>query len=367
VRLRLRTVERPLRAPFIAAHGPLELRQLLLAALDDDGGLTGYGEAAPLESYDGVSIAQVRDALRDCEVELADATLADALDPVARAELLARCQRRAVLPQALAAIDLALWDLSGRARGEPVWRLLAESAGADSVGETPGGRFPGAPSAPAVTVNWTISSPDRAGAAREAALALKDGFGTVKLKVGTGDDAGRVAAVRAAGGSRLAIRLDANGAWSPTDALHWLEILAPAGIELCEEPVAGADAIEALARDSAIPLAIDESAAEPAALSRRCAHAICLKVARCGGITGLLDAARQARVLGYEVFLASSFDGPLGIAAALHAAAVIEPDRACGLATLGMFAGDRAPLPIRSGVIEAPDGPGLGDDLIGWY
>jgi L-alanine-DL-glutamate epimerase-like enolase superfamily enzyme len=67
------------------------------------------------------------------------------------------------------------------------------------------------------------------------------------------------------------------------------------------------------------------------------------------------------------VYLASTFDGPLGIAAALHAAAALEPTRACGLATLGLFEGRADPLPAREGRIGMPDGAGLGDGLTGWY
>ena len=91
-----------------------------------------------------------------------------------------------------------------------------------------------------------------------------------------------------------------------------------------------------------------------------------VKVGLSGGITGLIEAARRARQVGYEVYLASALDGPLGIAAALHAACAVEPDRPCGLATLRMFEGGD-PLPAASGRLAVPNGPGLGDGLIGWY
>jgi L-alanine-DL-glutamate epimerase-like enolase superfamily enzyme len=94
---------------------------------------------------------------------------------------------------------------------------------------------------------------------------------------------------------------------------------------------------------------------------------VCLKVARCGGISGVLDQASRAREAGYDVYLASTFDGPLGIAAALHAAGVLAPQRACGLATLALFAGREDPLPAHRGRIAVPRGPGLGDGLAGWY
>ena len=85
------------------------------------------------------------------------------------------------------------------------------------------------------------------------------------------------------------------------------------------------------------PVAADESARDPGVFSRRVCDAICLKIARCGGISGLVRDAAAARAAGYEVYLASTLDGPLGIAAALHAAAVVVPDRHCGLATLDRF------------------------------
>ena len=94
---------------------------------------------------------------------------------------------------------------------------------------------------------------------------------------------------------------------------------------------------------------------------------MCLKIARGGGISGVIEQARRARAAGYEVYLASTLDGPLGIAAALHAAAAIKPDRPCGLATLGVFADRTDPLPAASGRISAPTGPGLGDNLLDWY
>src|SRR5207253_10593897 len=114
-------------------------------------------------------------------------------------------------------------------------------------------------------------------------------------------------------------------------------------------------------------VASDETTAAPGALDRRVCDAACLKVVRSGGITGMLDAARRARAAGYEVYLASMLDGPLGIAAALHAAAVLRPLRPCGLATLSLFADRPDPLPARRGRIAVPYGSGLGDALMEWY
>ena len=112
------------------------------------------------------------------------------------AQLIDACRRVDDLPAALAALDLALWDRAGRLRGLPVAALLTDDP------------------APTVPVNATIAALDRAGVAeRGRARGRASGFDCVKVKVGVGDDAGRVAAARAAAGPEVALRLDANGGW----------------------------------------------------------------------------------------------------------------------------------------------------------
>src|ERR1700761_1861819 len=123
MKLGVRTVSAPLRTPFVAGHGTVTDRELVLVSLEAADGRVGYGEAAPLHSYDGVSAAQVAAALEDCRP-----VLADYRDAAPIADVLARCGEATVLAQALAAIDLALWDLAGRRTGEPVWRPLGAGA-----------------------------------------------------------------------------------------------------------------------------------------------------------------------------------------------------------------------------------------------
>lgn len=325
-----------LRTPLRTAFGTLHEREVLTLRLRGEDGVEGFGEAAPLEPYDGVPLDAVRAALEDC------LALLQASDGHARDDLLRACWAAAVLPQAVAAVDLALWDLAGRRAGAPVWRLLGATDGHD------------------VELNATIGAEDRAGAAAQAAQAVEAGFGCVKVKVGVGDDAGRVAAVRAAIGPGARLRLDANGAWSPEEALAHLRVLEPAQIELCEEPVHGVGELGWVRDSTSVPIAMDETAALPGALDSGATDYVCLKISRCGGITGLIDAARAARAAGAEVYLASSYDGPAGIAAALHAAAAVRPPIASGLATLGAFSDVADPFPPRRGRIAPPVRPGLG-------
>ncbi|HSD82146.1 MAG TPA: mandelate racemase/muconate lactonizing enzyme family protein [Solirubrobacteraceae bacterium] len=324
--------ERPL--PF--AWGEIDERELLVLRLAGRDGVIGWGEAAPLEPYDGVSMAAVRDALEAYEPILHGG------DDATGSELLDACREAADIPQALAAVDLALWDRAGNREGRPVSALLSDRAATD------------------VRVNATIPAEDRAGAAAQAAAAAREGFSCVKVKVGIGDDPGRVAAVRAAVGPGVELRLDANGAWEVDEAVASIEALAPAGLELVEEPVHGIEGMRQVRDRVAVRVAMDETAAEPGSLTAKVADAVCLKIARCGGISGLLAQAALVRASGADVYVASTFDGPLGIAAAVHCAAALNPTSACGLGTLPLFADEFDVLELEEGRIAVPDKPGLG-------
>jgi L-alanine-DL-glutamate epimerase-like enolase superfamily enzyme len=319
-----------LRTPMRSAWGTLTEREVLLLRVRDRDGHAGVGEAAPLEPYDGVPLAVCR------------AGLEAAARVLERGGSRGDAMAAAGPPPAAAAVDVALWDLEGRRTGRPVWSLLGAADGGS------------------VAVSALIGASDRAGAAREAAAARAAGFSCVKAKVGIGDDHGRLAAVRAALGPDVALRVDANGAWDLAGARAALETLAPVGLELCEEPVSGVPALRALRGTVPVAIAMDETTSAPGAVAAGAVDAVCLKVGHCGGITGVVAAARAARRAGSVVYLASVIDSPVGIAAALHAAAVVRPERASGLATLGLLDGVEDPFPAREGSIAVPVGPGLG-------
>jgi L-alanine-DL-glutamate epimerase-like enolase superfamily enzyme len=341
VRLDLRRRSLRLRQALETSYGTVRERELISVSLTDVDGCTGHGEAAPLEAYDGVSVERVQGALERYAPVLAEA---DGMDG---ARLLDACRSVDDLPAAIAAIDLALWDRAGRLAGKPVALLLTDDPASE------------------VEVNATLSALDRAGAAEQAAGAVREGFTCLKVKVGLGDDAGRVAAARAGAGPEVALRLDANGAWSASEAVRMIDALSPAGLELVEEPTHGLQAVREVREQVAVRVAIDETAAEPGALGAGVADAVCLKISRCGGIAGLLAAAALVRASGAEVYLASTLDGPLGVAAALHAAAALASRGAlphCGLATLAMFDELENPLPARQGRIRVPTAAGLGVD-----
>ena len=260
--------------PFETSYGDVRERATLVVTLRDEEGLRGRGEAAPLEPYDGVSLERAERALR------AHAGVLGALagPPAASDEqerwlrgALDECARADALPQALAAIDVALWELAARSRERPLWELLAELVCPDA---------PGPVAVPAsVPVSATVAALDRAGASALASEAARAGYPCLKVKVGAGDDAGRLAAVRAAAGPDIALRLDANGAWQVEEAIAAIGALAPAGLELVEEPVHGTSELREVRERVEVRIAADESANAPGALEGA-VDAVCLKLAR---------------------------------------------------------------------------------------
>jgi L-Ala-D/L-Glu epimerase len=310
----------PLREPFVTSGGVVSARELALLRIEDDDGVTGYGEAAPLEVYDGVSL--------DAVVE----------------ELSAEA---AALPQARAAEELARLDLQARRED----RALGEP-GADAivVNRTLGGGPPG----------------EMAGRAREA---VREGYSCLKLKVGLPDDLERVAAVREAIGPWPALRVDANGAWSVDEAREAIAALAPYDLQLVEQPCRTLEELALLRAEVEVPLAADESITGPddvrVAAELRACDAVNVKLASAGGFGAAREAVRAARYSGLEPYLSSTLDGPWGIAAALQLAASERLSLACGLATLELFDTRLArtlPRP-RMGLMSVPGGPGLGVEV----
>jgi o-succinylbenzoate synthase len=323
VRRSLLRLQIPLKEPFVTAGGVVSARELAVIRLEDDEGNVGWGEAAPLEAYDGVSLDEVIDALRGGP------------------------PKRGSAPQARAAWELAELDLQMRRSGKP----LAE------------------PWADAIPVNCTLPAgpPDEVAAA--AAAGLRQGFSCFKVKVGLPDDGERVGAVRDAIGPWPALRVDANGAWEPEQAVQEIVALERHDLQLVEQPCASLEDLAQVSGRVAVPVAADESIVGPAdvraAAKLKACQAVNVKLAGSGGFGPARDALRAARKAGLGAWLSSTLDGPWAIAAALQLASSERVSLACGLATLDLFDAQIAralPAP-RAGLLAVPHGPGLGVDL----
>jgi O-succinylbenzoate synthase len=213
-----------------------------------------------------------------------------------------------------------------------------------------------------VRCNATLVSGPPAAVAEEALRWAADGFGTFKLKVGTGEDVAQVEAVRGALGPEAKIRLDANAAWSLEEATAILAAVEPLGIELVEQPVETIEEAAGLAARTSIPLAGDESivtvANAEAAVAAGAFATTGIKLSKVGGIDAgaAIDSVLPA-------YVASALDGPVGIAAGRRLAARIDrATLAHGLATQRLFASTIASVEceLRGDQLHAPPGPGLG-------
>ena len=125
----------------------------------------------------------------------------------------------------------------------------------------------------------------------------------------------------------------------------------------------GVEALRALRAVSPVALAMDETAAEPGAPGSGATDAVCLKISRCGGITGVLRDARAARAAGSARLPRVDVRRPARRRRGVHAAAALaaggEALPACGLATLAAFRDHADVLRPAGGAIAVPAGPGL--------
>ena len=220
----------------------------------------------------------------------------------------------------------------------------------------------------AIPLNALIFGTTPEEVAEAGKLAAVSGFPAVKLKVGGEElqkDLARVRALREAVGSEVAIRLDANGAWLPQEALQALHSLAPFDIEYVEEPTSGLAAMAELASKSPIALAADESiksVADLTKLHQLSIPAAVVKPSVLGNLKHLLEACQEIASVGVKVTVSSALDTSIGIACAAHFAAALNlSDTPCGLATADWLAADLAPAPeISEGHLNLPKSTGIG-------
>ena len=345
----------PFAAPYVTARGAIHEREMVLLRLRTDAGFEGLGEAVPLALRGDKPLAKVHQEIDDAARRLTDLDLSAALDDPLAFAVTTRVElglARRISPATSAALECAIFDVVAKAAELPLWKLVGAAA----------------PEPVACNATLTADTPDAVAA--EALEWTRDGFGTVKLKLGSGeDDVRTVETVREAVGPDVKIRVDANEAWDARLASDLLNLIAPFYVELAEQPVKGLRAMARVAAATEVPLAGDEAIASEgdahrAVQRRACAYATA-KLSKVGGA----GAARQiAQVLPTD--LSSALDGPVGIAAAGHAAQLMradgtDPGLAHGLATQRLFAETIATreCELRDGDLHLPDGPGLGVEV----
>lgn len=340
--------------PLRTAQGVFAERRSVILELRDEDGVAGYAEAAPWPGFGTETAGESLDVLqRACEL-LRGADLEPAQWTTAFAT------HFAATPAARGALDGALWDLAARRSQRPLGVHLAERCGVT-----------GSASLQQVSVSALLleSEPD---ALRLEAMRVRDsGHRAAKLKLGAAvlaDDVARVRAAREGLGPQVALRGDANGAWTEREALEALDALAPFDLAYVEQPLA-ADAFEALARlrrASPVRIAADESvAAEPAAarvIDTGAVDVVVLKPGLLGGPARALGIAARARRAGCEVVFTHAFESAVGARHALHCAAAWGDAAAVhGLVTAGLFMNDvGVAVNCSNGTVQVSGAPGIG-------
>ncbi len=344
----------PFAEPYVTANGRLDRREMLLVRLHTDAEIEGLGEAVPLSLRGGADLGAIERSLLKASRRFRRADYSDfSGDEPTRAAVDAfihvAAGRRLPGP-AKAALEMAIFDLAGKASGRPLWSLL----GAETVEP--------------VRCNATLVAGEPGVVGADARRWAERGFESFKLKLGSGDDVEQVRAVRAELGPAPRIRLDANGAWSVSEALGVLKMVEPLDVELVEQPVASLRELAEVSAETPIPVAADESV-ERVKDARRAAGAGCgmvaVKLAKVGGIGEANGIAGEL-----PIYLSSALDGPLGIAAAAHAAQALPFTGAAaglahGLATQLLFSDTiaaRGPE-LERDLLAPPSGPGLGVEL----
>lgn len=319
----------------------------VLAEIETDDGISGIGQTAVDAPFYGEPAEAI---VVNIMAHLAPAIIGHSPLDI---ELLNRRMEQA-LPEHLsarAALDLALWDLKGKALGVPVYQLL-------------GGRYH-----EGVSLMGFVRHAEPA-AMYEAARATLDEtpYPVLKMKVGMDvrGDVERYQAVSSAVEGRAVVQVDGNTGWSLAQAISALSAMDKLGtLGAIEQPVARVDDMAELARRFGAPVMADEAIYSPAdavdVFKRGAAQLALLKITKHGGILNVLKIAHIAEAAGIDLSVAIYYD--IIAAAAAHIAVALPairwPSPPTGLADTILT---RSIEP--SGLLmQVPEGPGWGVEL----
>ena len=294
----------PLADPFTIARGTQTDAENVIVRVSDEAGMTGVGGAAPSAHY-----GETADT-----VEAVLPPLLDAVERVGDPHALAEIERElaAVVtgnPAARAAASIAVHDLASKRLGVPLYRLWGLDAAA----------------APATS--FTIGLGSREHVREKTAAAVDAGYPILKVKLGTDRDRELIEAVREAAPDAR-VRVDANEAWTPREAVAKSEWLADRDVEFIEQPVAASDpeGLKFVYERSALPIAVDESCvtlSDVPAVADRCDIAN-LKLMKTGGLREARRLIAAARAHGLEVMCGCMIESNASIAAAAQLAPLLD-------------------------------------------
>jgi len=326
--------------PFTIARETLHEIENVIVRIEDADRRVGIGGAAPSRHY-----GETGETLGAVLPELV-AVVEEVGDPRQRQRIERRLHETIRgHPAAKAAVSIALHDLAAKRAGQPLYRYW------------------GLDPARTITSSFTIALDTLDRMAEKTDAAVDAGYSILKVKLGTDRDAAIIDTVRAHAPDAT-IRVDANAAWTPREAVRTTRVLADYDVEFVEQPLP-ADHHEGLRfvyERSPLPIALDESCVRLADVPRLADRADIanLKLMKCGGLREARRMIHAARAHGLAVMLGCMIESNASIAAAAHLAPLLDYADLDGSLLLAEdpFAG----VPLPEGRIDLADvaRPGTG-------
>jgi len=339
----------PLAAPFRIAIGEMKAANDLLVRVVTDQGVVGIGEACPFPPITGETQATnaaaakaIRDMVLGRDPLAIDAVLRE-IGAIVHAD-----------PSAVAAFDMALYDILGQVAGLPLFRLFGSARTQFETDITTG-----------------IDTP--AAMAAETKGYAGRGYKTLKVKVGLDpdDDVARIQAVRDAIGYDVKLRIDANQGWSVPQAIYALRKLEKFRIQLIEQPVVASDVagLKQVREASPIPVMADEACFLPADAVKLIRAEACdyfnIKIMKAGGIMNAVRIAHIADAADIRCMVGCMLESNVALTAAAHVVAsqanIIYADLDGNAEhTVDPVIGG---MTVKAGIVTMPEKPGLGCDV----
>lgn len=305
--VRLGQISVPLRVPFKTALRSVSSVEDVIVEIHTDTGAVGYGEAPPTGVITGDTTGAIIGAIRDHIAKTIVGRDVDDFEDVIQS--VQKCIIKNT--SAKAAVDMALWDLYGQLYNIPVYKLLG-----------------GARKQIITDITISVNPPEEM--ARDAVDAIRRGYDCLKVKVGADPtlDVARLAAVRKAVGDDVCIRIDANQAWQPKEAVRILNQMQEKGlaIEFVEQPVKAHDfeGLKYVTERSYVPVLADESVFSPEdalkIMQMGAADLVNIKLMKCGGLYNALKIVSAAEVYGVECMIGCMLEAKISVNAAVELA-----------------------------------------------
>ncbi|MCG8549871.1 MAG: dipeptide epimerase [Desulfobacterales bacterium] len=334
--------------PYTIAYDTFTHAENVFVLLETDTGLVGIGAGAPAEDVTNESIDACEKALKEEACDLFDGM--DLSDAVSRLKIMET--KMAATPAAMAAMDIALYDLMGKALDRPLVEILGQVH-------------------TAMPTSITIGIKNLDEMLAEADEYTGRGFRILKVKTGmdADQDVERVCRLKAHVSSDVRIRVDANQGYDMAQYKKFLAGTRNADLEFVEQPlhVDRTAAMAELSEDARSFSMADESLHNPAQ-----AYALLhpprpfglfnIKLMKCGGIAQGLEIAQIARRCSIGLMWGCMDESRVSIAAALHAAFASPATRYLDLDGSLDLARDMVDegFVIEDGVMRLTDRPGLG-------